>query len=186
MRAGRTHAVVGTAISIGTIADAARCCGASALSAYDHQRSVPASTPILAADSSAVAPLRRHFSTVCCHQIFGRRACFLARDRTRLRAAVQHGVRQTVTQRRQLHRLILGGVTRRPGAGPPQDGEAGRLRPGSDAQVRKLMEEMQEHGRVGEAAMKAGMDRKTARKYVQAEKLPSEEHSIASDYRSTR
>lgn len=36
------------------------------------------------------------------------------------------------------------------------------------------MEEMQKHGRIGDAAMKAGMDRKTARKYVQAEKLPSE------------
>jgi hypothetical protein len=44
----------------------------------------------------------------------------------------------------------------------------------SDAQVRKLMEEMSKHGRVGVAAMMAGMDRKTARKYVKAGKLPSE------------
>ncbi len=36
------------------------------------------------------------------------------------------------------------------------------------------MEEMSKHGRIGVAAMKAGMDRKTARKYVKAEKLPSE------------
>jgi hypothetical protein len=36
------------------------------------------------------------------------------------------------------------------------------------------MEEMSKHGRIGVAAMKAGMDRKTARKYVQGEKLPSE------------
>lgn len=36
------------------------------------------------------------------------------------------------------------------------------------------MEEMQKHGRIGDAAMKAGMDRKTARRYVQAAKLPSE------------
>ncbi len=43
-----------------------------------------------------------------------------------------------------------------------------------DAQVRKLMEEMTKHGRVGVAAMRAGMDRKTARKYVAAGKLPSE------------
>lgn len=36
------------------------------------------------------------------------------------------------------------------------------------------MEEMSKHGRIGVAAMKAGMDRKTARKYVKAGKLPSE------------
>lgn len=48
------------------------------------------------------------------------------------------------------------------------------MRPVSDAQVRKLMEEMSKHGRIGQAAMKAGMDRKSARKYVAAGKLPSE------------
>lgn len=36
------------------------------------------------------------------------------------------------------------------------------------------MEEMTKHGRIGRAAMKADMDRKTARKYVTAGKLPSE------------
>lgn len=36
------------------------------------------------------------------------------------------------------------------------------------------MEEMTKHGKLGQAAMKAGMDRKTARKYVAAGKLPSE------------
>ena len=36
------------------------------------------------------------------------------------------------------------------------------------------MEEMSKHGKVGLAAMKAGMDRKTARKYVAAGTLPSE------------
>lgn len=35
------------------------------------------------------------------------------------------------------------------------------------------MEEMSKHGRVGQAAMKAGMDRKTARKYVAAGTAPS-------------
>ena len=49
-----------------------------------------------------------------------------------------------------------------------------RVRASSDAQVRKLMEEMSKHGRIGVAAMKEGMDRKTARKYVKAGKLPSE------------
>ncbi|MGQ0508036.1 MAG: hypothetical protein ACT4TC_22270 [Myxococcaceae bacterium] len=44
----------------------------------------------------------------------------------------------------------------------------------TDAQVRKLMEEMSKHGTIGMAAMKAGMDRKTARKYVATGKLPSE------------
>ncbi len=43
----------------------------------------------------------------------------------------------------------------------------------TDAQV-KLMEEMTKHGGIGLAAMRAGMDRKTARKYVQGGKLPSE------------
>ena len=44
----------------------------------------------------------------------------------------------------------------------------------TNAQVRKLMDEMTKHGRVGIAAMRAGMDRKTARKYVYGGKLPSE------------
>lgn len=44
----------------------------------------------------------------------------------------------------------------------------------SNAQVRKLMEEMNKHGEIGLAAMKADMDRTTARKYVKAAKLPSE------------
>ena len=48
------------------------------------------------------------------------------------------------------------------------------MRPVSDAQARKLMEEMSKHGRIGDAAMKADMHRETARKYVVAGKLPSE------------
>ena len=44
----------------------------------------------------------------------------------------------------------------------------------TDTQVRRLMEEMQKHGSVGRAALRAGMDRKTARKYVRAGQLPSE------------
>ena len=47
------------------------------------------------------------------------------------------------------------------------------MRPVSDAQVRKLMEEMSKYGQIGRAAMKADMDRKTARRYVAAGKLPS-------------
>lgn len=43
----------------------------------------------------------------------------------------------------------------------------------TDAQVRKLMEEMSKHGRIGIAALRAGIDRKTARKYVLCGKLPS-------------
>ncbi|HEU0034215.1 MAG TPA: hypothetical protein VFQ53_26485 [Kofleriaceae bacterium] len=39
--------------------------------------------------------------------------------------------------------------------------------------MRKLMEEMSKHGRIGDAAMKAGMHRQTARKYVTAGELPS-------------
>lgn len=47
------------------------------------------------------------------------------------------------------------------------------MRAVTDAQVRKLMEEMSKHGRIGDAAMKAGMHRQTARKYVTAGELPS-------------
>src|SRR4051812_37239842 len=36
------------------------------------------------------------------------------------------------------------------------------------------MEEMSKHGHIGQAAMKADMDRKTARKYVAGGKLPAE------------
>jgi len=48
------------------------------------------------------------------------------------------------------------------------------LKPVTDAQVRRLMEEMSKSGKVGQAAMKAGMDRKTGRRYIAAGKLPSE------------
>ena len=44
----------------------------------------------------------------------------------------------------------------------------------TDAQVRRLMEEIQKHSGIGLAAMRAGMDRKTARKYARLGKLPSE------------
>lgn len=44
----------------------------------------------------------------------------------------------------------------------------------SNAQVSRLMREFEKHGEVGLAAAKAGMDRKTARKYLAAGKLPSE------------
>jgi hypothetical protein len=40
------------------------------------------------------------------------------------------------------------------------------------------MEEMSKHGKIGLAAMKADMDRKTARKYIAAGQLPSEMKSI--------
>jgi hypothetical protein len=41
----------------------------------------------------------------------------------------------------------------------------------TDTQVRRLMEEIPKHGGIGLAAMRAGMDRKTARKYVRLGKL---------------
>jgi hypothetical protein len=43
----------------------------------------------------------------------------------------------------------------------------------SDAQVRKLMTEMREHGQVGRASLRSGMHRNTARRYVESGKLPS-------------
>ncbi len=48
------------------------------------------------------------------------------------------------------------------------------MRAVSDAQVRTLMEEMSKHVQIGRAALKADLDRKTARKYVAAGKLPTE------------
>ena len=44
----------------------------------------------------------------------------------------------------------------------------------SDAQARKLMDEMSRHGRVGVAALRSGMHRNTARRYLEAGTLPSE------------
>ncbi len=43
----------------------------------------------------------------------------------------------------------------------------------TDVQVRKLMEEYQKQGQVGKAALRAGMHRNTASKYLKAGKLPS-------------
>lgn len=51
------------------------------------------------------------------------------------------------------------------------------MRTVTDAQVRKLMEEISKTGNMGAAAMKAGMDRKTARKYVKLGQLPSQTKS---------
>ena len=44
------------------------------------------------------------------------------------------------------------------------------------------MEELSKHAQIGRAAMKAGMDPKTARKYRDAEKLPSEMRRRATVY----
>lgn len=44
----------------------------------------------------------------------------------------------------------------------------------SDAQAKRLMAELEKHGQIGKAALRAGMDRKTARKYRDLGKLPSE------------
>lgn len=54
----------------------------------------------------------------------------------------------------------------------------------TDAQVRKMMEEINGHGKKGFAAMKAGMDRKTARKYLKLGKLPSEIKKGERSYRT--
>jgi hypothetical protein len=50
--------------------------------------------------------------------------------------------------------------------------------------VRKLMEEMSKHGKVGRASMMSGMDRKTGRKYVRSRRLPSESGKEERDYRT--
>ena len=45
----------------------------------------------------------------------------------------------------------------------------------TDRQVRTLMKEYRKHGKVGRAALRAGMDRKTASKYLSGGRLPSEQ-----------
>ena len=44
----------------------------------------------------------------------------------------------------------------------------------TNAQVRKLMDEYSRHGKIEKAALKAGMGRKAAGKYINAGKLPSD------------
>lgn len=52
-------------------------------------------------------------------------------------------------------------------------GELSQMRT-TDAQVRKLMDELDKHGEVGKAALRAGMSPNTARKYNRKGRLPSE------------
>jgi hypothetical protein len=54
----------------------------------------------------------------------------------------------------------------------------------TDQQVRKLMEEHQKTDSISHAAMKAGMDRKTARKYVKKGLLPSQSKAPIRTYRT--
>jgi transposase len=44
----------------------------------------------------------------------------------------------------------------------------------TDAQVRKLMDEMRKHGQVGKAGLRAGLSPNTARRYISSGRLPSE------------
>ena len=53
-------------------------------------------------------------------------------------------------------------------------GDSRRVRPATDNQARKLMEEISKHGVVGLATIKAGMDRKTSCHYIAAATLPSQ------------
>lgn len=53
----------------------------------------------------------------------------------------------------------------------------------TNAQVRKFMDEMSKHQKLGVAAARSGMDRKTATKYRDAGKLPSE-MGVIRDYRT--
>jgi transposase len=54
----------------------------------------------------------------------------------------------------------------------------GHLVQTTDAQVRKLMKEYKKSGKVGESALRSGMSRNTAAKYVKLGKLPSELKSL--------
>ncbi len=50
----------------------------------------------------------------------------------------------------------------------------------SDAQVRRLMQEMKDHDRVGLASLRSGMHRNTGRRYVASGELPSERRVVRS------
>ena len=52
--------------------------------------------------------------------------------------------------------------------------EGGHLVQTTDAQVRKLMKEIRKTGKVGESALRSGMSRNTATKYLRLGKFPSE------------
>jgi transposase InsO family protein len=56
----------------------------------------------------------------------------------------------------------------------------------TDAQVKRLMEEKTKRGKIGLAAMRSGMHRETARKYLRAGKLPSEMKEMTGNGRRTR
>jgi len=56
--------------------------------------------------------------------------------------------------------------------------------PVTDAQVRKLMEEISKHGKIGRASMMSGMDRKTGRKYFRSGSLPSDLKKEEREYRT--
>ncbi|MFH0958241.1 MAG: hypothetical protein V1897_06010 [Pseudomonadota bacterium] len=52
--------------------------------------------------------------------------------------------------------------------------EGGIVLQTTDAQVRKLMREIGKTGKIGDSALRSGMSRNTAAKYVRIGKLPSE------------
>ena len=54
----------------------------------------------------------------------------------------------------------------------------------TDAQVKKMRKELEKNGNLGRAAMKAGIDRKTARTYRDRGDLPSEAALGARDWRT--
>ena len=54
----------------------------------------------------------------------------------------------------------------------------------TDQQVRRLMEEMNRSGKKSYAAMKSGMNRRTASKYLDLGKLPSEMPAVERTWRT--
>ena len=82
------------------------------------------------------------------------------------------GPRASVRRVVFLHRDDVAG--RSEGRGLPGAEAKCPVRPVSNAQVRKLTEEMSKHGQIGQAAMRRTWTRMTAWKYVAAGQLPSE------------
>ena len=56
----------------------------------------------------------------------------------------------------------------------------------TDAQVRKFMEEFTKTGKISFAAMKAGIDRKTGRKYLNSGELPSQQEAAERTWRTRK
>jgi hypothetical protein len=84
-----------------------------------------------------------------------------------------HFCSATITSRRDDNYISASSSALRLASLPPFSGWSEELLETTDAQVRKLMDEFGRHGKVGVAALRSGMHRDTAAKYLRERKLPT-------------